>query len=858
MGANRSIPRHAIDRPTLRGVLDGVLSQPLALVVAPAGAGKTVLLEQWAETHSDRSFVWFDMTPADNDPAHFATKLIAGLTSVKPHFLDVAAPVAISGGRLGETFLEVLPARLAAMPETVIIFDDVHQLTNRSLLDDLERIVEFAPPNIHTVFATRVDLPLGWSRHRLNGDLVELRSADLAFDSDQSAELLARLCGRRFDTESVDALVSRTEGWAAGLQLAAMTLKRREDTEDFIEQFGGTDRMVADYLTDEVLQVQPRRRRTSLLRMSAFDEMSADLITEVTGEDGAQSWLESLERESMFLVPLDTRREWFRFHNLFRDLLRYHLRAEEPGAESTLLAGAADWYLARGDVQRAVEYLLRAKEWERALMLVRTRGAEIYERGELRTVIRWLSDLPDSIVHDRLDLLLLFGVLRGLEGQVVAAADPLRRVINDPDATVGQQLVASAMLACQAWWNPHPETSIDAVERALSLLEANPGSPTPDLLGLTDYESLLTMTLFSAGRAHFLAGDLAEARQWLERAARSEGAAYAPWRISSLGSLALVEAWCGRTTRAEELAMESLAVAEEANLVAHPSTADAYLAESLIALERSDPDRAQRMLTLGLARAVATKRTQLMWIAHLILAMLGDTEITGELSGAPEGPPPPVVRDRLTATRQRERRLSGRDSLPWAAEPDSVDSPATRFEHVASALTHLQPQRARALLVSDADTSTEEPLVATERLILRAWLADVEGRPTAAERRLGKALALAEEHSLIEVFLRAGPHVITQLTQLPGERSKFLNRILDRASTALAPTAAAILSEPLTERELEILACLPSRSTNGELADRFYVSVNTIKTHMVHIYRKLDVPNRSAAIVRAQELGLLR
>ncbi len=856
MGANRSVPRHAIDRPILRGVLDGVLSQPLALVVASAGAGKTVLLEQWAETHPDRAFVWLDIVPADNDPAHFAAKLISGLTAVMPHFLDVAAPVAISGGRLGETFLEMLPSRLGALPDTVIVFDDVHQLTNRSLLDDLERIVEFAPPNIHAVFSTRVDLPLGWSRHRLNGDLVELRSADLAFDTEQSAELLARLCGRRFDTESVDALVSRTEGWAAGLQLAAMTLKGRDDTKDFIEQFGGTDRMVADYLTDEVLQVQPLRRRTSLLRVSAFDEMSADLITEVTGEDGAQSWLESLERESMFLVPLDTRREWFRFHNLFRDLLRYHLRDEEPGAESTLLAGAADWYLARGDVQRAVEYLLRAKEWERALMLVRTRGAEIYEHGELRPVIRWMSELPDSVVHDRLDLLLLLGVLRGLEGQVVAAADHLRRVINDPDATVGQQLVANAMLGCQAWWSPHPETSIDAAERSLALLEANPGADTPDLLGITDYESLLTMTLFSGGRAHFLAGDLAEARRWLERAARSEGAAYAPWRISLLGSLALVEAWCGRTGRAEELAMESLTIAAEANLIGHPSTADAYLAESLTALERSDADRAERMLTEGLARAVATKRTQLMWIAHLIDAMLGETQ--NALTSAPEGPPPPVVRDRLTATRQRERRLSARDLLPWAAEPDSAEAPETRFEHTASTLTHLQPQRARTLLEPNSDSSAEEPLIAVERLILRAWLADVEGRPTASERRIGKALALAEEHSLVEVFLRAGPHVIGQLTQLPGERSAFLERILRQASTSLAPPAASILSEPLTDRELEILACLPSRSTNGELADRFYVSVNTIKTHMVHIYRKLDVPNRSAAIVRAQELGLLR
>jgi LuxR family maltose regulon positive regulatory protein len=264
------------------------------------------------------------------------------------------------------------------------------------------------------------------------------------------------------------------------------------------------------------------------------------------------------------------------------------------------------------------------------------------------------------------------------------------------------------------------------------------------------------------------------------------------------------------------------------------------------------------MLTKGLVRAAATRRTQLMWIAYVVRAMLGGVESAAELADVPEGPPPPVVRDRLTAARQRERRLTGHDQLSWVTETDGGDAPATRFEHTASALAHLQPQRARELLGSMADTDPEVPLEVVERLILRAWLAHVEGRPTAAERRFGKALALAEEHTLVDVFLRAGPDVVGQLAELPGERSAFVERILGRAAKSLAPVVTSSLGEPLTERELEILACLPTRSTNGELAERFYVSVNTIKTHMVHIYRKLEVPNRSAAIVRAKELGLLR
>ena len=334
-------PIHAVDRPALRRQLNEALVQPLTLVVAPAGSGKSVLLTQWAATHPEVDFVWLDLTPSDDDPVRFAQRLLQGLTAVDPEAAELGQLVSLHGGGLGTPLLEALAGFLAELPETVLVLDDLHQLTNATLLADLGRFVELAPANVHLVLSTRVDPPIAWSRHRLRRGLTEIRQAELAFDDADSARLLERITGRPLGTDQVAALVNRTEGWATGLQLAAMMLRLHEDADRFITQFSGSDRLIADYLSEEVLEAQPSSRRAFLLQSSVLDEMCADLVSHLTGVPDAQLVLEALERESMFLVPLDGRREWYRFHHLFRDLLRFRLRAEDPGAERRLLELAA-------------------------------------------------------------------------------------------------------------------------------------------------------------------------------------------------------------------------------------------------------------------------------------------------------------------------------------------------------------------------------------------------------------------------------------------------------------------------------------------------------------------------------------
>ncbi len=861
-----SQPAYVVDRPALRRKLDAVVDHSIALIVAPAGAGKSVLLAQWAATHPELQFVWLEVIPSDDDPVRFRRRLLKELAQIDRVFVDVSPLTSMHGEGLGDAFLDDLAVQMTELPEVIIVLEDLHHLSNAALVSDLARLSELLPRNVHLVLSSRADLPIAWSRQRMRLDITEIRQVDLAFDDTDSAELLERITGQSFSADSVTALVNRTEGWAAGLQLAGMNLRLHEDPDNFVTQFSGTDRLIADYLSEEVLRAQSHNRRQLLLQMSVPDEMSADLIGYLTGTPNAQGVLEELERDSMFLVPLDSSREWYRFHHLFRDLLRFRLRAEHPELESHLLHKAAQWHLQRGNADVAVECLMSARDWEAALRLILARGSEVFERGEMATAIRWLSTVPEFVRADHHEVNLLLGLLQGTEGQAAAAEDILRRVRVHPTATRGEAACAQVFLASLAQFRANHEMSIDMAEEALVMLDDLSHEPMPAVMNLGDVDSLRTMALGSGGRAHFLAGHLEEARTWLKSGLASTGAAYSVWRVSGLGSLALVEAWTGNTGRAEHLADEALAVAQSVGMLGHTSTADAYLAITLAALEKGEPRRAAIALHEGTLRAEANRRTQLAWVARLEMALLRAAEGDFDQSAAvlnnphrPAGPPPPIVAERLGALEIRLLRLRG--SLPEASRVsarENRDSEMLRFERVAVALSNGQRHVARKLMDSAPSvTETDNPAADLRAEVQLAWLASAEGSADTAQLHLLQALELGGRHSLVEIFVQAGPAVVQLIAGLPGERTAFQEIILRRSRELHSPSPGAELVEPLTDRELEILSYLPSRFTNSEMAQRCYVSVNTIKTHMTHIYRKLDVANRNGAIRRAQEIGLL-
>jgi LuxR family maltose regulon positive regulatory protein len=861
-----SLPAHAVDRPRLLRQMDEVLEHQLALIVAPAGSGKSVLLAQWARAHPELQFVWLDVAAADDDPVRFSNRLLGGLAAINADVGDLGSLVSINGGGLGDALLEELAAQLTELPEVVIVLDDLHNLSNSTLITDLGRMVEHLPPNVHLVLSSRVDLPIAWSRRRLRHDMKEFRQSDLALDEADSAQLLERIIGQPLKPDCVTVLVDRTEGWAAGLQLAAMTLRHNDDSDGFVAQFSGTDRLVADYLSEEVLQALPEDRRRLLLRISVLDEMCADLVGCLTGEPNAQLVLEELERESMFLVPLDTRREWFRFHHLFRDLLRFRLRAEDPGLESILLRNAATWHLEQNRVGPAVECLLAARDWNPALELILEHGAEVFERGEMSTVIRWINQIPRAARAHRRDLTLLLGMLMGLEGQEAGAENLLQQVNSDTGASDGERVCAVALLSGQAQWRNDTTRSTRLANQALEMLDELGDHELPSLMNLTDRSSLRTIATVSGGRAYFLSGDFTTARTWLLQGLATPGAAYPVWRVSGLGSLALLEAWCGNIEAAEVLSGEALAVARSVGILSHPSAADAYLAATLAALEHGEPHRAALSLHEGSLRATSNLRSPLRWIAHLETALRQaaegqlDEATTTSLSSRVDlgAPPPPIVAERLQALRCRLHRLRGSyDEAARALLGTQPQWPTLHFEHVAVALSMGETDLARKIMeTAPAGVHSDDPLPTVKWRILEAWLAAAEAREEDADIHLAHAMETGEQYSLREVFAQSGPEVI-RLVARSTERPEFRDAVLARSRETRSRWPQGTLIDPLTDRELEILSYLPSRSTNAEMAERCYVSVNTIKTHMTHIYRKLNAVSRNDAIRRARAAGLL-
>lgn len=854
MSYSRVVIPHAVDRPSLRGRIDAGLDAPLVVVVAPAGYGKSVLLTQWVHSRPDLAVAWLDITGADDDATLFAARLVDSIRAVDPRMPQPDAPIGTLDGGLGDPFLNALAEALVSIGETVVVFDDLHHISASPISADLWRLSDLLPPNVHLIFSTRTDARIGRSRLRLQHGLVELRQSDLAFSDDETAALLHRITGRDVPQTAAASIARHTEGWAAGVQLSALTLRFEPDMDRFTDRLDETDRLIVEYLSEEVLDAQTAERRRALLQLSALDEVSAGLVEAVTGVSDGERFLAELVNESMFLVPVADRRGRYRFHHLFRDLLRYRLRASDPAAEAGLLLAAAEWHLNWGEYSTAVEYLLRAREWERVFTLLLASGRDVYDGVRTTTVARWLALVPEDVRAKNTDAQLLYAIVAGMSGRAAITVELLQGMLSDGRLDAGRRQVALSYLSAGVQFLPHPDFFLEKGVSAISALAEHGDAPVPPLLQLTQRPLLETLAMTSIGRAHFFRGDFDAARTVLAETLQTEGANYGTYRVHIIGSLALVEAWSGRVQLALDLAAEALELAREHNLLTHPAPADAYLARAVASIQRGEPEAGALALHEGTVRAAANQRTQLMWVAYLAAVMI-DPGRSDPANLEPPGAPPPIVRLTQTALDWRVARLRGQPR-PRAVEPETTWS-ILAFEQVAAALTRGDTRTAREQLgATGTAVDPLSPASRIERGITLAWLAAVEGRTSDARSQLAAVLDLAEREQLPQPVTGAGPIVADLMASLDVPQTAFRRRIMRSAGPTRRP-APTPLADPLTAREVEILALLPSRLTNTDLAARYFVSVNTIKTHVGHIYRKLEVAGRDAAVTRARELGLL-
>jgi LuxR family transcriptional regulator, maltose regulon positive regulatory protein len=884
-------------RPRLTARLDEGLARGLVLACAPAGYGKTVLLADWAR-RGECPVAWLSLDAGDNDPARFWRHAVAALDQARPGIGERVAP--LLGLPAPSSFQGLVTALIndLAGEQALLLLDDYHLIGSQQVHESLAFLLEHRPAGLRVGLASRSDPPLPLPRLRARGQLTEIRQAELRFTSAEAWELLQQAASG-LPEASAAALAARTEGWAAGLQLAALSLRGHHDAVAFVAAFTGSHRYILDYLAEEVLEQQDAQLRTFLLETSVLERLSGPLCDAVTGREGSQALLEAAERAGLFLIPLDEVRGWWRYHHLFADLLQARLRQGQPGKPRGLHRAAAAWCDAQGLADETIRYALAAGDAAWAARLIERHYDAIFLRGESATIQGWISALPAELAQSRPRLLLAQAWMALVGGDVEAAGAPLDAAerafggaANEPfEPSVGR---AASLLA-------NVPAAIALARAYLAVLhgdaEGMAASASPALPALDEEEWVLhSASLWILAIAEWVRGRL-------EDAERGFAASVARWRAAGQRPLA---AWAcldlGRVQRSRGRLDASLTTYEQLvedtappGRAAMPSAGIGYVGMAEVAYQRGELDTALQHVTKGIELS-----RQLNWktqpLAAGLVTLAWIRQANGDPSGAQEAiaeaervaPSPSLANLFNPVPAQRARLLLAQGDIAgaarWAEEGDLRidDEPVYQKEreHLVLArvlLTQDQPATALALLDRLHAAAAAQDRVGSliEIGALRALALAAAGEENAAVDALAEALTLACPQGYVRVFADEGAPMAALLARLiaaqrsGGAVAEVPLGCLARLHHALrAPdivpdagrgsvTAVPGLVDPLTGRELEVLQMLAAGRSNRAIASQLVVSLDTVKKHVSHVLGKLGAANRTEAVARARELSLI-
>jgi LuxR family maltose regulon positive regulatory protein len=901
-----------VPRPRLIERLEEGLHRKLTLISAPAGFGKTTLVTEWLdnvwldaqnETQAVKKVAWLSLDEGDNDLAHFFSYFIAALNQIE------GREAALGKGALTllqslqppptEAVLTPLINEIATIPDRIIlVLDDYHLITSQPIHDGLTFLVEHLPPQMHLVIATREDPHLPLSRLRARDHLTELRAADLRFTTSEAAEFLNRVMGLDLSEEDITALENRTEGWIAGLQLAGISLLGQENATNYIESFSGSHRLVLDYLIEEVLEQQPENIQTFLLQTAILERLNGSLCDALTGQDNGQQTLEYLEHANLLTVPLDDKRQWYRYHHLFADVLQARLMKGQPNHVATLHQRAGEWYEDNGSASDAIRHAIAAEDFKRAADLAEL--AWPAWSGSFHSIrwLGWMKELPDELVRVRPVLsvgyawaLLNAGKLEAAEARLLdaerwlqpavgmseQAEAPSREmvVVDEEQFRSLPKSIATARAYHAQAIGDFPGT-VKYARRVLDLL------PKGDPQWRGDATALLAL-------AYWASGDLEAAHRTF-----SDGLAGMDPLDVIVGTFVLadIKMTLGHLHEAVSICERALQLATEHGEPMPLGTEDVYTGISEPHRERGDLEAAAQDLATSkqLGERVELPDWQYRWC--IAQARLNETR--GDLDGALElldeaerlyvRTPLPEVRP-ISAMRARVWVKQGRlaEALSWARErgPSADDdlSYLREFEHITLA---------RVLIAQDesdqVDGSIHKAVELLERLVnaaeeggrtgslieillLQARAHDLHGNIPHALVSLERALTLAEPEGYVRIFVDEGPPMAHLLYEAlaRGIAQDYVQRLLaafpvdepEQPKPSKSPAPESELVEPLSEREIEVLQLIAEGLTNQEIASRLYLSLHTVKGHARNIYGKLGVSNRTKAVAKGKALGIL-
>ena len=833
-----ALRRGLVARPRLRARLRDAAESRLTLVSAPAGFGKTTTVADWLRDApaGTGAVAWLSLDVSDHDAPSFWAGVVTALRGAVPGIGQGALELLASSSAPTDLALTTLLNELAVAPGQVwLVLDDFHLVDGPAVREGVTFLVEHLPPRVHLVLTTRLDPDLPLARWRARGELTEIRAADLRFTTEEAATYLTTTTGRHLDPRDVEVLEERTEGWIAALQLAALSMRGDSDISGFIARFAGTDRFVVDYLVEEVLHQQPDSVRSFLLQTAVLDRLTGPLCDAVTGRDDGSAALRELERANLFLVPLDDERRWYRYHHLFADVLRARLLGEQPELVPQLHERASRWCERHELTEDAVRHALAAADVDRAAYLMELAMPAIRRDRREALLPEWLAALPDEVIGRspllsvfHAYLLMMAGDLDGFAARLddaerVLAAVPEGATPPGVDAEELRRLPATIAVYRASLAQAHGDAAA-TVRHAQHAL---------DLTGPDDHLERGSAAGF-LGLAAWARGDVALA---LETFAQAVASLHAAGNIVDelSATVLLADMWvtAGRPGTARRLLERSLLQAEARGAPMARAIADLHVGLSELDLDADDLTAARAHLEQA---AVFVERGALVeshfkWFvarARVAAAEGNPAAAVRLLDQAEEHYRPGFYPEVRPVAALRARVWIGEGSLAEAASWADERGVSTADE-----VTHLR----------EFDHLT----------LVRLVLAQHQVKPDpaavdAAARLLARLLEAAEASGRLGSMAE-----IRELLALTDEARGGSQPVEPSASV----TTADVAPEALTERELQVLRLLDGELTGPQIARQLFVSPNTLSTHTKHIFSKLGVTSRRAAVRRARELGLL-
>jgi LuxR family maltose regulon positive regulatory protein len=884
-----------VRRPRLVQRLDRGTHQPLVLISAPAGYGKTTLLSEWyAGPGRDGPLAWLTLDPEDNDPIRFFTYFILALRRLKPGLGEMAlsalqspvppAPRIILSGLIND--LCEIP------PPFVLVLDDYHVIEEIAIHQGITFLLDHLPSAMHLVLLTRADPPLPLARLRARNQICEIRTADLRFTPPEVEAFLNQEMKLGLSGDSIQQLELSTEGWIAGLQLAALSMQGRSDIQAFISSFTGSYHYIADFLVEEVLDRQPAAVKDFLLKTCVLERMNAGLCDALTSPGSAQAMLEKLEHNNLFIIPLDDQQNWYRYHHLFADLLQNRLWREHPELVPDLYKRAADWSSQNSLVPEAIKYAMAGTDFDQASVLLERQIPQMQRSGELKTLAGWLGRLPDDLLRQRPYLSIAYAWALAYSS---GAPDKVEHLLQNASQVIGTRSPSAeardllGQIACiranvAVFLGDNP-LAIQLCAQAESMLAE-------------ENTSLRSYTALMEGDAYWMMGDGESAQRALDVAIRlSRNDNDLQTALTALNYQARLMVAHGKLRQAKGIYEEALQFANAAGGAQWPACGVILVGLGMLHWEQNDPGPALDCLTKGLQLAIQADDIDSLLFGYTALARVyracGEVnqanrmlENAGRLTQETK-----LARDRYrVAARQAGIMLESgnlQEALQWSEE--LTRCVAEYSQHSASA--ELSPMRiadqimqARIKLAQGMPGIAEQilsvllpPLEASgrwrsviEALALQAMACQAQGEMELAIRFLTRALQIAAPEGFVRLLVDEGKPVELLLHRIRAQ-SASMQAYVVRLLKAFEPLtlqpevyetrpetlSQSQLIEPLSERELEVLGLVSQGYSNQDIARQLVIAVGTVKRHTANIFTKLDVRNRTEAVARARQLNLL-